>query len=109
MKKLLSIMLVTVFAVGCVGIASAQEKGKKGDKKKPTIEERFKKMDKDGNGKLTREEFVGKKKDEAKEKAEKRFDRADKDKDGSLTLEELKAARQKKGGKKGGGKKDDKK
>jgi Ca2+-binding EF-hand superfamily protein len=54
----------------------------------------FAKKDKDGNGKVTKEEFLDKAKDAAK--AEKQFAAKDKDKDGSLTKEEFTAA----GGKK---------
>jgi len=64
------------------------------DKPKPTPEERFKKLDKDGDGKLTFAEFKGKQTDE--EKAKKAFDAKDANKDGSLTLEEFKAAPKKK-------------
>ena len=66
------------------------------DDKKPDLEEVFKKRDKDGDGKVSLEEFVGKRKDEAKEKAEKQFKRKDKDSDGFLTLEEFKAKPKKK-------------
>lgn len=54
-------------------------------------EERFSMMDKDGNKKLSLDEFVGKKKNEKKEKAEKRFKKLDKDSDSALSLEEFKA------------------
>ena len=66
------------------------------DGKKPDPEEVFKKRDKDGDGKLSLEEFLGKRKDEDKVKAEKVFKRKDKDSDGFLTLEEFKAKPKKK-------------
>ena len=70
---------------------SADEK-----KPKPNPEEMFKKLDKNSDGKLTKEEFVGKKEGEAKTKAEAAFDAKDKDKKGFLTLEEFKAKGEKK-------------
>ena len=54
----------------------------------------FAKKDKNGDGKLSKEEFLDKAKDAAK--AEKQFAAKDKDKDGSLSKEEFTAA----GGKK---------
>ncbi len=58
---------------------------------KPTAEERFKKLDKDGDGKLTMEEYKGKKTGEKAEAAEKDFKARDKDNDGFLTLDEFSA------------------
>ena len=94
MKKLLMLLATAgfVFALFANPI-SAQEKDKK---KKRDPEAIFKKLDKDGNGKLTLEEFKGKRTGEKAEAAEKRFKRLDKDGDGSVTLEEFKAAFKKK-------------
>ena len=47
----------------------------------PNPEERFKKMDKNADGKITADEFPNK----------ETFDRIDADKDGAVTLEEMKA------------------
>lgn len=58
------------------------------DKPKPTPEERFKRLDKDQDGKLSLAEFTGKQTDA--EKVKKAFDAKDKNKDGFLSLEEFK-------------------
>ncbi len=99
MKKLLCIAVAVAFVLGMGGLANAKPKAEKGEKaakvakadKKPkkSAEERFKALDKDGDGKLSKEEFVGKKEGEQKEKAEKLFSKKDKDGDGSLSLEEF--------------------
>jgi Ca2+-binding EF-hand superfamily protein len=59
------------------------------EKPKLSPEEQFKKMDKDGDGKLTLEEFVGKRTGEKADKAKETFTKKDKDADGKLTLEEF--------------------
>ena len=69
------------------------------EKPKPSPEEAFKKMDKNGDSKLSLEEFKGKRQGDKADKAEANFKRKDKDKDGSLTLEEFKAMGKKKGNK----------
>ena len=66
-------------------------------------EKAFAKADANGDGKVSKEEFVamGKaKNDEAKAKAEKSFDRKDKNHDGFLSKEEFTATSGGKGGKK---------
>jgi hypothetical protein len=66
------------------------------DKPKPTPEERFKRLDKNSDMKLSFDEFKGKQTDEEKLKTAKaNFERKDADKDGSLTLEEYKAGAKK--------------
>jgi Ca2+-binding EF-hand superfamily protein len=66
----------------------------KGDKKKPKdAAEVFKKLDKDGNGSLSLEEFTGKR---DAEKAKAIFAKKDKDGDGALSLEEFSAGGKKK-------------
>jgi hypothetical protein len=85
-----AVAFVLALGVGSLGFA-AQDK-----KDKPKPEDQFKKMDKDGNGKLSLDEFVGKKKDEKKTKAEEAFKKMDKDNDSSLSLEEFTAKGKKK-------------
>jgi Ca2+-binding EF-hand superfamily protein len=85
MKKLLAWSLVLTFALA----APLSAEQVKPEKKKPTPEERFAKLDKNSDKMLSLEEFKGKR-DEAK--AKKAFDAKDKDKNGSLSLEEFKAA-----------------
>jgi hypothetical protein len=66
-------------------------------KPKKSPEERFAKADKNGDKKLSLEEFLGKRSGDAKEKGTKRFEKLDKDGDQSLTLEEFKTVKKKKG------------
>ncbi|MCA9054069.1 MAG: EF-hand domain-containing protein [Planctomycetaceae bacterium] len=77
-----------------VGVCALPTTVSADDKPKVTPEQRFKRADKNKDGKLSFEEFKGKQTDE--EKAKKAFDRKDKDKDGSLTLEEFSAVPKKK-------------
>ncbi len=90
------LLVAIVASVMVTGTAWAQEK-KKSEKPRATPEEQFKKLDKDGDGFLTLEEFCApyKKKIESdsalKEKVEKRFKSMDKDGDGKVSLEEFKA------------------
>lgn len=91
MKKLFSAALLGAFAFGVVSGPALYA----ADKPKPSVEDRFKKLDADSNGKVTKEEFVAKAKAERKDQAEKRFGRLDKDSDGNLTLEEFKAGQKK--------------
>jgi len=65
----------------------------KPEKPKPTPEDRFKKLDKDGNGSLSLDEFRGKK--EASE-VEEAFKKLDTNGDGAISLEEFLAGSQKK-------------
>ena len=86
MKKLLALVLAAgMFMPMVVG---AQEK--------KTPEELFKAMDKNSDGKLSKEEYVGAAEGEKKTKKEDRFKAADKNNDGFLDLEEYKAAQPKK-------------
>ncbi len=81
MKRLLMLAL-------CLGFAAPVMAA---DKPKRDPEAVFKKMDKNSDGKVTKEEFSAVAKDAAK--ADKAFAKLDKDGDGSLTLEEFKAAK----------------
>ena len=91
MKKFLTFALLFGFVVAIASPAVAAP-----DKKKPDPDAAFAKMDKNGDKKLSEEEYVGKKKDDAATKAKARFAKLDKDSDGSLTLEEFKAGGKKK-------------
>ncbi len=89
MSKVICFLLATVFVFGAsVGVGAE-------DKKKKDPKEVFAKLDKNGDDKVSEEEFVGKKTGEKAEKAKKAFARKDKDKDGSLTLEEFSAKKKK--------------
>lgn len=83
MKKFLALALIA--AMFSPGILFAQ------DKKKPDPEAQFKKLDKDGDGKVSLAEFKGKRTGDKATKAEEQFKKRDKDSDGFLTLEEFKA------------------
>lgn len=86
MKKLCACLASASLLVGALALpvrAAAD------DKPKATPEERFKRLDKNGDGKLSLEEFRGKQTEN--EKVKKAFELRDKDKDGFLTLEEFKA------------------
>jgi hypothetical protein len=88
--KITSILLAFLVAAS---FSFAQEK-KEGEKKKADPAAAFAKKDKNGDGKLSKEEFTAGAKDAAK--AETQFAARDKDKDGSVSKEEFTAA----GGKK---------
>jgi Ca2+-binding EF-hand superfamily protein len=99
MKFPLSILLAALvgvsFAIAAEG--DAPPKPAKPDKPKATPEDVFKKLDKDGDGSLSLEEFKASpagKKDAAK--AEDAFKRKDKNNDQKLSLEEFKARAPKK-------------
>lgn len=66
------------------------KEGKKFDREKYHAE-KFAKIDKDGDGVLSRDEFLA----SHKERAEKAFEAMDADKDGKLTKDELKEGRKK--------------
>ncbi|MBM3889485.1 MAG: EF-hand domain-containing protein [Verrucomicrobia bacterium] len=83
------IALVTALAI-CAVAATAGEKKAGGDKPKPNPEAQFKKLDANGDGKVSKEEFMAKQKDAAKGEAV--FKARDKDCDGSLSKEEFTAA-----------------
>lgn len=87
MKSITSILAILALAVT---VNAADEKKPEAGKKKMNPEEMFKKLDKDGNGSVSKEEYMASpnaKKDEAK--ATERFGKMDKDSNGSLSLEEM--------------------
>ncbi|HEY1051703.1 MAG TPA: EF-hand domain-containing protein [Prosthecobacter sp.] len=95
MKSITSILAILALAVTVN--AADEKKPEEGAKKKANPEEAFKKLDKDANGSVTKEEWAASpqaKKDAAK--AEKMFSGKDKNGDGSLSKEEFTAPGKKK-------------
>jgi hypothetical protein len=89
MKSITSILAILALAA-TVNAAEGDKKPEGGKKKAPDMEAMFKKLDKDGNGSISKEEYMASpqaKKDEAK--AGERFGKMDKDKDGSLSKAEM--------------------
>ena len=82
MKKFLVVLFVLGF--GLPLIAAQEKKGQ-------DAEAIFKRLDKNNDNKLSKEEFVGDLDGDKKTKKMDRFTAMDKDKDGFLSLEELKA------------------
>jgi len=87
------ILLLTLVLALTLGTVFAQEGRKKGPPKdKPSIEEKFNRLDADKDGKLSLEEFKGKAtKPEQIQRREKIFKMMDTNQDGFVTLEEFKA------------------
>jgi Ca2+-binding EF-hand superfamily protein len=90
MKKILALALIAGMFMPML-TAQAQ----KGNK---SPEERFKLLDTNSDGKLSKEEFIARVKDDAdkKGKMEKQFTRLDKNGDGFVSLEEYKEGTMKK-------------
>jgi Ca2+-binding EF-hand superfamily protein len=90
MKKFLAFALIAGMFMPL--LTGAQEK------KGKSPDERFKAMDTNNDGKLSKEEFLAQYKDDAekKGKAEMRFPRMDTNNDGFLSLEEYKEGTMKK-------------
>lgn len=88
MKKILAVAVLAGFLAGTFApTADAAEK----DGKKRDPEAVFKKLDKDGDGKLTFDEYKGKAEGKKAEAAEKRFKKMDTNEDQALSLDEFKA------------------
>jgi hypothetical protein len=108
MKIILTLCTLAICGATTLRAADAPKKpGAGGDKPKMSAEEVFKKLDANGDGKLTKEEYLaGPRAKQDPAKAEERWKAMSKGKD-SITLEEFKAAGPGKGGKGGdkGGKK----
>jgi Ca2+-binding EF-hand superfamily protein len=82
-----SIFIISALALSVSFGFSAEGDKPAGDKLAPDFEKLFAKKDADGNGKLTKEEFLKGAKDA--EKAEKAFARLDKDSSGDISKEEF--------------------
>jgi Ca2+-binding EF-hand superfamily protein len=91
MRQFIVMGLVAAMGLGIAGYASAADKE---GKKAATPEEKFKKLDTNGDGKLSLDEFKAGAKDPAK--AEAQFKKLDKNGDGFVDLEEYKAGTAKK-------------
>ena len=91
----LTLTLTALLALFSIGYADDAKPADAPATKQPDPEAIFKKLDANGDGKLSKEEFLKGKKDPAK--AEERFKKLDKDGDGFLSLDEFKAAFHKKG------------
>ena len=100
MAKILSWSLVFAVAMFYGSQTGSAQAAQPKAKPKASIEQKFKALDKDGDGKVSKKEFVGLKEGEALQKAEAAFKRLDKNHDGQLTLQEFKAPKAKKPGKK---------
>jgi Ca2+-binding EF-hand superfamily protein len=92
MKKIVWMLSVLALSLGLSGMALAEEGAKKGKGK-----DAFAKLDTNGDGKLSEEEFTAGKSDKGLENAKKKFAKLDADSDGSVTKEEMKAAKPAKG------------
>ncbi|QDU29337.1 EF hand [Anatilimnocola aggregata] len=79
MKKFFALLFVLGL---CTPALMAQDK-------KADPAEQFKKMDKNSDGKISKEEFIGKRTGDKATKAEEGFKKKDKDGDGSLSMEEF--------------------
>lgn len=88
--------LLLAFAVTLViglGVAQAQDTTKKPpQRQRKSVEERFKELDTNKDGKLSKEEFMKDVPEARKAAREKRFEEMDTNKDGFVTLDEMKAA-----------------
>jgi hypothetical protein len=106
MKKLLSTLCVVSLASTLAladdkpaapppgGPGGPGKDGKDGKGGRPNAEEAFKKLDTNGDGTISLEEFkAGPRAQKEPDKADEAFKRIDKDGDGKVTLEEFKAGR----------------
>ncbi|HEY9248006.1 MAG TPA: hypothetical protein VIO38_02695 [Rariglobus sp.] len=92
MKKLIITLLFASIPV--LGLAEGAPEGGDAPKKKPAKKDpaaAFQGLDKNKDGKVSKEEFMANKKGEWAAQGEKNFAAKDKDSDGSLTIEEFSA------------------
>lgn len=93
MKLLTSLLALVAFG----GVAFGADEKPAGDKPKRNPEAAFKKLDTNGDGKVSSDEFkAGPMGQRNPDRAEKAFKNRDKDNDGSLSLEEMTAPGKKK-------------
>ncbi len=93
MKAWFSPTLAALF-VGLFAAAAFAAEGRRGEGQRPDPEAVFKKLDANGDGKVSKEEWMKSPMAQRNEEAaKKRFDAMDTDKDGFLTLDEFKAGR----------------
>ncbi len=88
MKRIIT--TIAVLAVSVAFVATAQA-GKKpaGEKKNADPEEQFKKLDTNGDGFVSKEEFAAHGKGKNKDKADAQFAKLDRDGDGKLSKDEF--------------------
>lgn len=93
-KLVLAALVATVVASGSAWAADKQDK--KPEKPRPTPEETMKRLDKNADDALSKDEFLAPatKRPEIKERLEARFKAIDANADGKVTLDELKAGAQ---------------
>ena len=97
MKSITSILAILALAATVNAAEGDAKKPEGGKKKAPDMEAMFKKLDKDGNGSVSKDEFLASpqgKKDATK--AGEVFGKKDKDGDGSLSMKEFAAQGKKK-------------
>ncbi len=99
MNRLIVTVLALTFALSSAALAAPDgEKKRKGDgeRKRPSAEAFFKRIDKNNDGKITKDEFGTRAKtDQQKERAAKAFAKIDADNSGDISLEEFKTAMEK--------------
>lgn len=87
MKRATSLLFALILSLGLSGFALAQDDSSPA----PKGEKAFKMYDANGDGKITKEEYVA----AAQKRAEARFAKLDKDNKGYLTKDDFMAAREK--------------
>ena len=95
MKKLLFTLVLAVPAIVFAQDTNAPAGGEKPKKPKKDPAAIFQSLDKNKDGKVSKEEFMANKTGDWAAQGEKAFAGKDKDGDGSLTLEEFSAKKQK--------------
>lgn len=98
MRKFVACLVVTGVMAGFASASFAQDDAK--DKKKADRDQQFKMRDKDGDGFLSKAEFLGNAKEDKAAGLERQFATMDKNADGKLSLDEFKAGGGGKGKKK---------